>query len=132
MEPVTSTLDLQVFLHITAYEPQIHRQHPRLRCDTLPLAVLLMEKILHDFTYQNIPKPLGTTSTPQLPFKIPQIPSDRDYKAPNGGTLGGLGMNHPHPKARSREASIKPSLGPVLGFVLFWHFCLWGTLEFHE
>ena len=31
------------------------------------------------------------TSTPQLPFKIPQIPSNRDYKAPSRGTLGGLG-----------------------------------------
>ena len=32
-----------------------------------------------------------STSTPQLPFKKPQIPSNRDYKAPNRGTLGGLG-----------------------------------------
>ena len=30
-------------------------------------------------------------STPQLLFKIPQIPSYRDYKALNRGTLGGLG-----------------------------------------
>ena len=32
------------------------------------------------------------TSTPQLPFKRPQIPSNRDHKALNRGTLGGLGM----------------------------------------
>ena len=32
-----------------------------------------------------------TTSTPQLPFKTPQIPSNRDHKALNRGTLGGLG-----------------------------------------
>ena len=31
-------------------------------------------------------------STPQLPFKIPQIPSNRDYKALDRGTLGGLGV----------------------------------------
>ena len=31
------------------------------------------------------------TSTPQLPAKIPQIPSNRDHKALNGGTLGGGG-----------------------------------------
>ena len=31
-------------------------------------------------------------STPQLPSKIPQVPSNRDYKAPNRGTLGGLGL----------------------------------------
>ena len=31
------------------------------------------------------------TSTPQLPFKTPQIPSNRDHKALNRGTLGGLG-----------------------------------------
>ena len=28
-----------------------------------------------------------TSSTPQLPFKTPQIPSNRDYKALNRGTL---------------------------------------------
>ena len=33
---------------------------------------------------------LLTDSTPQLPFKIPQIPSNRDYKALNRVTLGGL------------------------------------------
>ena len=31
----------------------------------------------------------GTTSTPQVPFKTPQIPSNRDHKALNRGTLGG-------------------------------------------
>ena len=34
---------------------------------------------------------LKATSTPQLPFKIPQIPSNRDHKALNSGTLGGVG-----------------------------------------
>ena len=29
---------------------------------------------------------------PQLPFKKPQIESNRDHKALNRGTLGGLGM----------------------------------------
>ena len=32
-----------------------------------------------------------TASTPQLPFKTPQIPSNRDHKALKRGTLGGLG-----------------------------------------
>ena len=32
-----------------------------------------------------------TTSTPQLPFKRPQIQSNRYHKALNRGTLGGLG-----------------------------------------
>ena len=32
------------------------------------------------------------TSTPQLPFKEPQIPSTRDHKAINRVTLGGLGI----------------------------------------
>ena len=32
------------------------------------------------------------TSTPQLPFKEPQIPSNRDCKALNRGTSGGLGI----------------------------------------
>ena len=31
------------------------------------------------------------TSTPQLPFREPQIPSNRDHKALNRGTLLGLG-----------------------------------------
>ena len=34
---------------------------------------------------------LTFTSTPQLPFKRPQIPSNRYHKALNRGTLGGLG-----------------------------------------
>ena len=33
----------------------------------------------------------GHTSTPQLPLKIPHIPTNRDQKALNRGTLGGLG-----------------------------------------
>ena len=43
----------------------------------------------------------SSTSTPQLPFKIRQIPSNRDYKALNRATLGGLGMTStlaPDPK----------------------------------
>ena len=32
-----------------------------------------------------------TTSTPQLPFMKPQIPSNRDHKALNRSTLRGLG-----------------------------------------
>ena len=39
------------------------------------------------------------TSTPPLPFKKHQIPSNRVYKALDGGSLGGLGM------------------GPTLGFI---------------
>ena len=36
-----------------------------------------------------------TTSTPQLPSKVPQIhiPSNRDHKALNGGTLGVAGKD---------------------------------------
>ena len=33
-----------------------------------------------------------STSTPQLSFKRPHIPSNRDHKALNRGTLGGLGI----------------------------------------
>ena len=40
----------------------------------------------------HIPLVLACTSTPQLPFKIPQIPSNRDHKALNRWTLGGLGI----------------------------------------
>ena len=35
---------------------------------------------------------LAITSTPQLPFKAPQIPFNRDHKASNRGTWGGLGI----------------------------------------
>ena len=31
------------------------------------------------------------TSTPQVPFKAPQIPSNRDHQALKRGTLGGAG-----------------------------------------
>ena len=34
----------------------------------------------------------STPSTPQQPSKTPQIPSNRDHKALNRGTLGGLGL----------------------------------------
>ena len=34
-----------------------------------------------------------TLSTPQLPFKTPQIPSSRDHKALDRGTLRGLGLS---------------------------------------
>ena len=41
----------------------------------------------------HIPYWYSNTSTPQLPFKEPQIPSNRDHKALNRGTLGGLGID---------------------------------------
>ena len=34
-------------------------------------------------------------STPQVPLKIPHIPTNRDYKALNRATLGGLGGSCP-------------------------------------
>ena len=34
---------------------------------------------------------MPSTSTPKLPFEIPHIPRNRDHKALNRGTLGGLG-----------------------------------------
>ena len=37
-------------------------------------------------------KRLTYSSTPQLPFKIPHIPTNRDQKALNRGTLGGSGF----------------------------------------
>ena len=36
-----------------------------------------------------------SSSTPQLPFKEPQIPSNADHKALNGGPLGGVGLRSP-------------------------------------
>ena len=32
-------------------------------------------------------------ATPQLPFKMPHIPTSRDHKALNRGPLGGLGID---------------------------------------
>ena len=49
------------------------------------------------------------TSTPQLPFKIPQIPSNRDCKAPNRGTLGGLGT---HKDLTNQDFLYAPHIGP--------------------
>ena len=40
----------------------------------------------------SLPGPQPYTSTPQLPFKTPQIESNRDHKATNRGTSGGLGI----------------------------------------
>ena len=49
--------------------------------------------------HQEASKTLGITSTPQLPFKEPQIPSTRDDKALDRGTLGGLGTGLRHEAA---------------------------------
>ena len=38
----------------------------------------------------------GCSSIPQLPFKRPQIPSNRDHMALNRGTFGGLGPLSSH------------------------------------
>ena len=35
-----------------------------------------------------------STWTSQLPFKEPQVPSNRDHKALNSGTVGGVGIGH--------------------------------------
>ena len=62
------------------------------------------------------------TSTPQLPIKIPQIPSNRDYKAPNRGTLEGLG-----------RYLIVGCLDPIGLWFLFW--CMghvFGSLDPNE
>ena len=40
---------------------------------------------------------LTCAGTPQLPFKRPQIPSNRDHKALNRGTLGGAGGKNARP-----------------------------------
>ena len=46
-------------------------------------------------------------NTRQLPFKTPQIPSNRDHKVPNKGTLRGLGLSH-NPERLSRWDSACP------------------------
>ena len=61
---------------------------------------LLMAYILHDFRrklYYHTSQGFGIfwhiNQHPQLPSKTPQIPSNRDHKALNRGTLGGLGSH---------------------------------------
>ena len=55
------------------------------RVITLSMLNLASQKLRLIVNYTRI------TSTPQLPFKGPQIPSNGDHKALNGGTLGGAG-----------------------------------------
>ena len=57
------------------------------------------ESVLWNRHWQN-----QTTSTPQLPFKTPQIPSNRSHKALNRDTLGGLGRHQVH-RIQSRKTS---------------------------
>ena len=52
------------------------------------------------------------SSTPQLPFKEPQIPSNRDHKALNRGTLGGLGLFMFFNESIYAMSSGSPSSGP--------------------
>ena len=50
--------------------------------------------IIWEFSNMKGPNVDLNTSTPQLPFKIPQIPSNKDHKALNRGTFGGLGSRY--------------------------------------
>ena len=59
--------------------------------------------------------PRGSTSTPQLPFKRLQIPSNRDHEALNGGTLGGLGKVLPRPPQWSSIKGLMVSIRWYLG-----------------
>ena len=62
-----------------------------------------------------VPRSLGlqivqSTSTPQLPLKTPQIPSNRDQKALNRGPLGGLGRYYFYirrPRVASKDAPLQ-------------------------
>ena len=60
---------------------------------------------------------LFLTSTPQLPFKRPHIPTNRDHKALNRGTLGGLGKDSTRNRLErslpaSRSVSPRASASP--------------------
>ena len=59
---------------------------------------------LHHSSYSNPGLVLSNggfpTSSPQVPFKTPPIPSNRDHKALHGGTLKGI-----RKKLRSRHHS---------------------------
>ena len=68
------TLRVQVPKH-EAYIPQT--------IVTIPNRETIYTAYLNHIT----PKSKSTTSTPQLPFKRPQISSNRDHKALNRGTL---------------------------------------------
>ena len=46
------------------------------------------------------------SSTPQLPFQRPQIPSNRDHKVFNRGTLGGAGCCEPQRSALQNPQGI--------------------------
>ena len=74
---------------------------------------------------------------PQLPLKEPQIPSNRDHKALNRGTLGGLGMGSNYdlgkiPSIRvcwktwgvlvvgTSTLELLPQFGPLPSFLKVW------------
>ena len=60
-------------------------------------------------------KTVESTSTPQLPFKRPQIPSNRDHKALNRGTLGGAGTTRAVSQSLRLSQRVSPVKGQVFG-----------------
>ena len=56
----------------------------------------------------------GYMGTPQLLFKRPQVPSNRDHKALNRGTLGGAGMGHcsEYPRGPGQNAQLHEPKSP--------------------
>ena len=106
---------------------------PQLRCISGPmkkapvkescsLTFFYRSDCCHTCSFQGLKRPQkhkGTTSTPQLPFKIPHIPSNRDHKAINRGTLGGLGTE----PIFLVSPCIGPSLEPEREILMFmWSF----------
>ena len=59
------------------------------KAELIPSAMGYMILVATIYTYTLVPFP--QPAPPQLPFKTPQIPSNRDHKALNRATLGGLG-----------------------------------------
>ena len=78
---------------------------------------------------------LESTSSPQLPFKIPHIPSNRDHKALNGGTLGGLGRACRLLRmVRAVEARVIRHEGSVGIYTILYHTVLYQkyhTIPYH-
>ena len=60
-------------------------------CACVCVCLRIAAPFLRTFVYVNRNHVVLCSSTPQLPFRIPQLPSNRDLKALNRGTLGGLG-----------------------------------------
>ena len=103
----TYALGLYIHVPIKIWVPDQKPQNPKAQTSISP------QKKKNNTNNNQALKPLSskTHHHPRLHFKTPQIPSGRDHKALNRGTLGGLGTESPK-KPLAGQSGLCDDLGP--------------------